>query len=580
MDQSSTMRARVAAVLCVIAHVTYTSAACAEHPAGETSGAKQLARVAGDAKFGAASPPPDSGKAKSIGAEPEWLVSLAPGDALPSDVRIAVADGRWSDVVAALDKGDRKARPSFHSFLHGYAAWRSGDPKKALKVMRGVHDGVPALSDLAHWVSAEAALEAGNAHDAVLHAARVSVGSPRRARALLLLAKGLMASGARADKTRAVETLEALLKAHPSGGGAPEASLLLAGLYEERGDWDEAAKRYDRMITDVPLVDEIGVALERLKLAKPKASAKTQAYITQQTHPQYLSKLRALFARHRSEEVVTAGQRYLKSLEPASELACEAMFLVGRSLTKLRQHADSVAWYDRVIEECPESEWVLKAYYLGGKAYWNVDLDKKAIARFEKLVATFPKHSYADDAMLYIARIHRSAGNPRAARKVLERQVERYPGGDMLKDAHWLMVRDAVAKKDHDAVIAYVDKVKDPGEHDLYSRGRLAYFKARALEQKGRKKEARAVYAEVIGAHPLGYYALLSLHGVARIDGVKVERGGDLCAGKKAVALCPKAPSASGSKAPKVVLPKELAEDEQFAQGAWLLRMGLSLIHI
>ncbi|MEM1347837.1 MAG: transglycosylase SLT domain-containing protein, partial [Myxococcota bacterium] len=429
--------------------------------------------------------------------------------------------------------------------------------------------------DCAHWVSAEAALEAGKAHEAVLHAARVRVESPQRPRALLVLSKGLVESGSSSDRARAVETLQALLKASPRDPGAPEASLLLAGLHEARGEWDQAAKRYDRMITDMPLAAQTDEALSRLKAAKPKASAEVQAYITEQTHPQYLSKLRALFAAHRSEDAVAAGQRYLKSLEPRSELACEAVFLVGRSLTKLRQHAESVGWYDRLIEECPKSEWALKAYYLAGKAYWNTDEDSKAVARFEELVAKFPEHSYADDALLYIARIYRAAGKTKAARRVLKRQVKQYPKGDMLKDAHWLMVRDAVAKKRHDAVIAYVDSVEDPGEHDLYSRGRLAYFKARALEEKGRKKEARLVYAEVVGAHPLGYYALLALHGVARIDGVKAGALGDLCAEESELKVCPKVADKSKAKAPKLVLPRALAEDAQFIQGAWLLRMGL-----
>ena len=166
--------------------------------------------------------------------------------------------------------------------------------------------------------------------------------------------------------------------------------------------------------------------------------------------------LEARFDRHRSDEVVTQGQALLKSLKKGSTEHCEVSYLIGRSITKLRKHADSAPWYDRVLAQCDAPELQVKALYLGGKAHWNAGDRDAALAKFKLLWERFPKHSYADDAMFYSARILRERGDEKEARALLAQQVKVYPDGDMASDAHWLVVRSLIAKNDHAGVIAHV----------------------------------------------------------------------------------------------------------------------------
>jgi len=185
----------------------------------------------------------------------------------------------------------------------------------------------------------------------------------------------------------------------------------------------------------------------------------------------------------------------------------------------LRKHGTASGYYDEVIEHCTGARR-RDALYNAGRAHWNDDARDTAIERFRTLEKEFPKHSLADDALLYVARIQREKDEPKAAIETLRLQVQKYPDGDMAKDAHWLIFQHLYddEKTLRDAV-EYVEEVGDgAGENDLYTRGRLAYFRARALERLGDEKEARAAFEKVVDEVPLSYYAMLALARLMALD--------------------------------------------------------------
>jgi N-acetylmuramoyl-L-alanine amidase len=59
----------------------------------------------------------------------------------------------------------------------------------------------------------------------------------------------------------------------------------------------------------------------------------------------------------------------------------------------------------------------------------------EAIERYEVLVEKFPDSRLADDSLLFLGRLYRMTGRPDKAQQALERIIERYAGGDQLKEA-------------------------------------------------------------------------------------------------------------------------------------------------
>ncbi len=522
-------------------------------------------------------PAKDASAKTSKKAEATWLATIDVGTTPSAEITEALARGEWATARKALAAQKPSAsKEPYLMLLLGYAAWKDGDHKACVKTLAPVTKQNTLLNAYAHHWAAECALEAGDWSAATVHAAQVPTSSLHHERALFLLGEALAQAGTTSDRERAEQVYRTYLNTYPRGDDAVEVRMHLAALLEQRKDLDGAAVLYNAVLTHHPLAEEVDAALAKLGELKPKASKETQEAITATSNEQRIRKLRALFRRHRSEQAVEDGARYVEIFEKKSDLYCEALYLTAKSYTKLRRHSDSIAWYERITEDCGDSEYAIKAYYLMGRGHWNSGDTASAKRAFEKVWTRYATHSYADDAMLYVARILRDEGNLGQMRKRLAKQVQRYPDGDMAKDAHWLLVRDMIARKEHAEVITYVDSLEDHGEHNLYSAGRLTYFAGRSHEALKQKEKARERYSKVAREHPLGFYALLSINRLSHLAGVAPSVT-NIC-GKEGKGACDilVRQKTEDVQPSEIAVPDELMQDDTFRRGAALIKLGLS----
>jgi len=518
----------------------------------------------------------EASKAKEGKEDAGWLAAIKVGTPLPDDILKALSERRHEDAYKLLVKLDPKPKKEpYQALVYGRVAGLVGKPEVCSKVLGEVIKQKTVLADYAQIWGAQCAFDKKDWATAAERAAMVSPESEVHDDALFLLGESLYNGKTSSDKKKAIKVYDAYLKSYSKRRSADVVRARNAELLLEKKQYDDAAILLNDIITYHPLSDLVPGAIEQLGKIKPKLSSSTREKISATSDEQRIRKLRALFSRHRSEEAVVDGARYAKIFAKGGELYCEANYLVGKSYTKLRKHPDSISWYENVAKNCPGSTFVIKSYYNMGRGQWNSGDRKAAKRAFEKLWKGFPTSSYADDAMLYVARILREEGDLKGMRKQLERQVKAYPDGDMANDAHWLLVRDMITRDKWKEVIAYVDSVDDPQENDLYSAGRLKYYKGRALEKLKKKEESNKIYREVAVENPLGFYAMLSLNHLARQAGVK-EVPEDVCAVKEKE-LCGFLSKAAAGAAPMPVLdlPDGLTEDANFVRGGALLKLGL-----
>jgi soluble lytic murein transglycosylase len=507
--------------------------------------------------------------------KPAWARALGidekPITAAP--IRNAIDEEKWE--VASLLVEKRGLAGPASQFLAGYLDWRAGAHDDALEHFDAETEIGP-LEDYRLHFAARAAFDAEKYHSAALRAAKVPSDSLLLGESLILMAEALLEAGKKSDLERAVRTTRLYLEKFPGGVAADRARLLLAKSHHELEAWEEAAEAYEDVLRHAPLSDAAGEAKSALASLSSKLPETWRERIESPPRELRLIRLRALFAAHRSEGVIEELSELLDDWEEGSDDRCDALYMVAKSHTKLRRHSDGAQWYERILEECDSSEDQLRALYLGGKGFWNAGKRNDAKAWFAKIWNQYPDHSFADDAMYFTARILREQEKHKAATKRLEAQVATYPNGDMAKDAHWLLVRQMLADEDYDDAIAYVDGVENAGENDVYSRGRLAYFRARALEESGEKEDAVAAFRTVAEEHPLGYYALLSVNRMAVLQNNSSNGGrgaaGDIC-------------SLSGGdfcdflmkreKPEDIEISGDIREQTHFVRGAELVRIGL-----
>ncbi|MFB6264567.1 MAG: transglycosylase SLT domain-containing protein [Bradymonadaceae bacterium] len=520
---------------------------------------------------------PESGRLGPTRATPGQLASP-----LPDPLRRAVGDQQWERAQRQLNvlvgRG-LEAIPDFQ-FLAGYLAYRLDRHDEAVRILQHVAPRLDYLSDDARFTAGRAALEADRYRRAVSAFSRVSERSLLFPRAVLGMAEAVWKSGGEdvrgswvAERTASIA--ESYLEHYPEGDRRARARLLAGRARAATGDWKRAGTHLFAAIRLEPLGETADRARSFLESHRASLPDPYPGWLDSPPMSLKMARFEAMFHDHRSEALVERLEPLVSEWTPGTRRRCRGMYWLGKSLTKLRRHGESVDWYRRIVDQCRGvGKWARKALYLGGLGYWNAGQRDRALSFFERLRSSHPRHSYADDTMYFTARIHREVGRDGRAREVLRDQVDRYPGGDMAADAHWLLVRRMFERDRYDRVVEYVRGLDETGERSRTVRGRLRYFLGRALAETGRREAAREAYRRVLRTHPLSYYALLAANRLAPdpSDAGDVLRcgssasGGDLTCGRAEPSSAPPSPA---------VVPPAVRRGRHFRTGLQLLRLGL-----
>ena len=234
----------------------------------------------------------------------------------------------------------------------------------------------------------------------------------------------------------------------------------------------------------------------------------------------------AHFDAHRSEKAIAAYTKLLREDKNRKDTArvCEDLYGIARSHVKLRAHSKSLPFFEEALETCGKTDLQIKILYSAAKAAWNAGQNDKALRWYDDITTGYADHSYADDAYHYRAQILMAQGRTDEARQTLETQIEKYPDGDMAKDAYWMLLSDLYDRGQWRDAVAFVDRTQEhAGESDLYTQGRLRYFQGRAYEKLEEKPHAVQNYLRILDEYPLSYYAMLSLGRLEAIDSAQAK---------------------------------------------------------
>src|SRR5206468_9402187 len=120
------------------------------------------------------------------------------------------------------------------------------------------------------------------------------------------------------------------------------------------------------------------------------------------------------------------------------DLECTARFHRAQSVWKERQRPRAAPLFDEADAACFSSgnrDLHAKALYQGARCYATMGDRARALARYTRVEAEHPDHSYADDARIREAEIATDAGDDATAVATLAEIPKRYPKGDLLNEA-------------------------------------------------------------------------------------------------------------------------------------------------
>ncbi|MFH0900906.1 MAG: lytic transglycosylase domain-containing protein [Pseudomonadota bacterium] len=453
--------------------------------------------------------------------------------------------GRWSDAAVGYDK---------------------------------VASRMPLLEDYSRYYAARAYYFAHDLAKASERAAAVSSKSVLDAERRLLEGDILRAQ----SRWREVATLyERYLQDYPNGIRHTEASFRLAEAYEHAGKKiPDALKLYRQLIFDAPLSRFAAEAKARTAALLASLPARDRAPYETTTELEHISRGRAFFDAMRNPESEAEFAAALDASELTPALACEASYLRAQSVFKQRQRARSAPLFAQAVEECKKAEnpdLQVKAAYQAGRAYGNVggqDGAEKAIAFFRLAETLHPEHSFSDDACLRQAEIWMTLekqGVPGASERIvslLSDLPELFPDGDMRAEALWRLAWRAYRAKDYRLAIQLLDREIAVVPHDFnyWAEGQPHYWKARALDELGERRQALATYESCVREYPLGYYSFLSLNRIREIDDKELAR---------VLAEIDRASDRASGSAELQFSPRSTYGEPGFLRAIELLRLGL-----
>ena len=360
---------------------------------------------------------------------------------------------------------------------------------------------------------------------------------------------------------------ERLAKVKPSSFAA-QVPWRLADCAWHLGDRTGAAKAYARLVaaSGAGNLGDVGTAKFRIAEARPSAATYRDLVLEHPSHPlaaraeqrmlelggapltpeDRLSRAKQLTAAHLWDQSIAE-----LALIPATGLspafANQRDYWTGMTLFKMRRrYADAATLLLGIYKQLDSAE----AMFHGARALSRADKDDEAISWYHKVVATYPRTKWAEEAQFLAGWLEFNRGKYKEAIKPLEDSLAKYPRSKWVDDATWFLGMSHYFLGEWDkARVRLAALAKYRG---ALAGGKGSYWLARIDERLKRNDDAIAGYRATVARYPFSWYSLLAR---ARLTGLGVEVG------------------PFGEQSPKPRGPKLAAEvDDKLARDELILR--------
>lgn len=349
--------------------------------------------------------------------------------------------------------------------------------------------------------------------------------APLLNRDYLLWLRGMVALRT-GDAAVAQRAFEALAKEAGSRFRA-QVAWRLADVAWLRGDRDAAAGQYQRLIRadDAGELGDIGTAMYRIAQVRHTATAYREFVLGFPAHPLAAGAEQTMLAlggsplgaadRIQRAKQLNAANLWDQAvaelgLVPAAvsdEIAVQRDYWLGTTLFEMRRrYGDAGPLLLGVYAKLGAAG--AEAMFRGARALSRADQDDAAIAWYRRVVATFPRSPYAEEAQFLAGWLEFNRGRYRAAIAPLEAVLAKYPRSKWVDDSLWFLGFSHYLLGEWEQARTRLTALKRFG--GALESGKASYWLARIAERQADPASAIAGYKAMIGAYPFSWYALLS----------------------------------------------------------------------
>lgn len=427
-----------------------------------------------------------------------------PGHAAPTPmdawemIVAKVGSGNLQEAVSALEALDQSAlspEKRFKvSFLQGYLLTKLERCEEAIPHLQEAVVRETLLSDYALYALAHCFRKLERTEQLVSALARLFSEQP----------KSLLAERAKLELAEAYATLKEFgqaelayfdyLTTYKSSPRRNAALLALAQLYQTTNRPTEAEEILRQLWVKDPASPEAQKAAVLLR-ALPSPRPLTQEELFQRAHVLYQAGL---------------YQEALTELQPlttgSSPFANQARLLIGLGRFHLRTYQEAIEALTPLAEE--SSSFQPEALYWLGRSFDRLGEGEKALAAWERLVASFPKNRLADDALYWSALVSEEGRKPEEALKALGRLLADFPESELFEAALWKRGWLHAKQKAFQEALADLRRLSTRQTSPF--KDQALYWQARIQEQLGDLKGAATLYRNLLQNSPDHYYAWMA----------------------------------------------------------------------
>jgi outer membrane protein assembly factor BamD len=265
--------------------------------------------------------------------------------------------------------------------------------------------------------------------------------------------------------------------------GSSKNQLRHAESFEEKGEWERAAKEYKRLVKAYPTSPLAPEALARSAQCFEKANYYYEAYKAYQMiiekYPSYSNIQQVVKEQYRIGNLFLSGKKkkmkiiklaifssmeiaaeiFRKIVEnfPYGELADKSQLRLGKAYEKMKKYPEAIAEYKKFLKEYSKSELADEAKYrMGYCAYkqskgsaYDQDATEKALEIFNEFLRDFPQSKRAEEVKMLvhklngrkakglfeIAAYYDKVKEKKSAKVYYEQVIQKYPESEEAKVA-------------------------------------------------------------------------------------------------------------------------------------------------
>ncbi|MBF0503756.1 MAG: tetratricopeptide repeat protein [Candidatus Omnitrophica bacterium] len=227
------------------------------------------------------------------------------------------------------------------------------------------------------------------------------------------------------------------------------ALIQMADVYQESGDWSNAAQLYQKVEKDFSNNGMMDYVLYRqaivfLKLGKIDASLRNFKDLeTDFPDSQYLQDMdyyRGIisFKKNDWKQSALTMDRFLKKLTHPSEFTPEASYILALSRLNLKEPEEALKVFQKILRLYPNETKIAQNADIGiAKCQSQLGQYKEAVKRFKLVVYKYPKTDVALEALLWLAQFYLKNADVDAATDFYRSIIEEFPDSPQIDQIHY-----------------------------------------------------------------------------------------------------------------------------------------------